>query len=114
METVKQVFTTVAQAGAKKPAGAASSVFDMASRPRRVMNQLDPGSVVIRTGVPIPAPTMDRKFSPYELILKKMKSGDCVELSDQQAQSMRVRAKVLKIEITARKTGLGKTTVWRS
>lgn len=114
METIKQRHTSAADTGVQKPAGARSSVFDVAKPPPRPRTTLDVAAVKIRSGVPIPAHRHGPgAVSGYETLLKQMKAGDCVTLPEREAGSMLSRAKKLGITCTRRVTGPGEVTIWR-
>ena len=107
-------LTTVAAAGASKPAGMAASVFEAGrmARPKRDWTPLNPSAVVIKKGVPLP-PRIRGLGDRYGILLGRMEPGDYVELTEKRAKSMARRARVLGIPVTARKLDNGAMGVWR-
>jgi hypothetical protein len=74
----------------------------------------DPEAVSIRAGVPIPPRSSNPVGrSAYLTLLERMKPGDMVELTRQQAASLKARAKESGIRITVRKLGTDVTGIWR-
>jgi len=111
---IQRVVRTSAGAasGAAQPSGP-TSVFDAARRakPPRAKT-LDPSTVVIRSGVPIPERN-GGPSSPYTAVLERMQAGDCVELNDRQAAGLKSRAKAMGIKLVVRKLDNGLQGCWR-
>jgi hypothetical protein len=113
---MNQRRVSAAETGVQKPAGVASSVFDagrMAKPPKRALNPpIDPDTVEIRKGVPMPGARGAWPTDRYGAILGRMQPGDMVELESKQAANMRMRAKKLGIEVAVRALGDGRAGVW--
>ena len=94
-----------------KPAPAAPHADG--ARRRRVSAPPDPDSTAIRANVPLPKRTSQPGSSAYFTLLERMKPGDMVELTEQQANSMVARAKETSIKVAKRKLADGRAGVWR-
>ncbi|MBL8350495.1 MAG: hypothetical protein JNL87_09280 [Burkholderiaceae bacterium] len=110
----KHTLTSVAEAGAHKPAGVPASVFDAGrmARPKRDWTPLTPTVVAIKKGVPLP-PRIRGLGDRYGILLGRMEPADCVELTERHAKSMTHRARVLGIPVTTRKLDNGAVGLWR-
>lgn len=111
METVKQIRTSAAERGAQKPAGAASSVFDLVSAPPKPA-RIDPAKVEIQRGVPLP-PANSGRTAYVAALLDRMGSGDSLELPTKQAKVFVARARQQGVKTAMRTVRDGIARVWR-
>lgn len=104
-------------AGTSRPATqAANSVFALARKPAPAKRgpSIDPLTVPIKHGVPVPPPAIGTgRASRYAELWARMAKGDCVELPDRQAHGLTAYAKKSKQSFASRRTGAGMKTVWR-
>jgi hypothetical protein len=72
--------------------------------PRSSPARIDPTSVVIRKGMPLP-PIVTNAASGYVELLQKMVVGDCVEITAEQSRTAVARAKTIGIKVAVRRQG---------
>lgn len=113
---------TIVPAGASAPpvkTSAANSVFAVGTpavtpkRTRGSADAIDPATIQIESGVPIPPNRRGADSSTYQALLEKMKPGDCVRLTRRQAFSLASFARDRKVKMALRKLGDERYGVWR-
>lgn len=121
MDRVTQRRTSAAATGVQKPAGAVSSVFDVARPPapppRKYAKapEFDPAAIAIKK-VPIPKTKTvhaAEQGKRYQALLDRMKSGDCVELLPVIARGLQAYAKKVQVRVTLRKLSAELVGVWK-
>ena len=109
------------QAGGSQPsesspaAPAATLPVASAARTARRYQRLDPFTVPIRSGVPIPSVDVGRAVTaPYAVLWDRLKTGDSVVLPDKQAASLCSYLKKNRHAHTVRRADVGVKAVWRN
>lgn len=101
---------------AAPPTTAANSVFSVA-RPappqHTTRERVNPDTVKIISGVPLPPNVRAGQTNTYGVLLGKMKPGDHVALTERGAKSMASHARGLGIKVATRKLEGGRFGVWR-
>ncbi len=113
----QRIIRSTAKPGAGLPPGAANSVFNVATPPpkkktARTVVRIDPASVKIYSGVPLPAVTTGQA-SPWPAVYKNMKKGDMVKLTHREAVAFLSWAKKHKAVMTRRALPDEVVGVWR-
>lgn len=109
---------TIVPAGtrAAPPTTAANSVFAVA-RPATPIpatrERVNPDTVQIISGVPLPPNVRASTANSYGALLRKMQPGDHVALTERCAKSMASHARGLGIKVALRKLETGRFGVWR-
>lgn len=68
----------------------------------------------IKKGIPVPGKGSHRPHGKWVFLLREMKVGDCIDVTERQAIAIRVAAKRINFAITARRIdGPDLVRVWR-
>lgn len=95
---------------------APSSVFGAAGKTRKPparVDPIDPGTIAIRKGVPLPRHPRSSGGGTYGVLMSRMAAGDMVELPNTQAKSLYSWATANGIKASTRRLTEGTSGVWR-